>query len=99
MTDAPKTKPEPESRAILPGYVKLAAIARELDVLTHTLVEASQRGRFVPLVQVGRTWFAKVADVQAWFARDHANTSAIDLDRVRAAGAAACPPMHRRSRR
>lgn len=73
---------------LLPEMWKLADVARELGVQSHTLVAASQRGRFCPVIQVGRAWYAKAADVRAWFAASRSpEINPLLLDRVRAAGA------------
>lgn len=77
-----------EAPRLLPELWRVAAVARELGMQTHSLVAASRRGQFPRVVQVGRTWFARAADVRDWFARQHAadDVSPLLLDRIRAAG-------------
>lgn len=83
----------------LPPMWKLADIARHLRMYASSLVEASARGQFVPLVQIGRTWFARRADVLEWFAKTgRKDISPLALDRVRAAGAEACRQHQSRRR-
>lgn len=83
---------------------KLAAVAREMGVKAHTLVAAWRKGRFCALIQVGRTWMLRRADLAAWIARQEhgpAQVSPMVLDRIRAAGASAArqPGPRRRQQR
>lgn len=76
------------TRRLLPEMWKLADVARELGVQSHTLVAAARRGQFCAVFQVGRAWYARAADVREWFAKSAApEISPLLLDRVRAAGA------------
>lgn len=77
-------------RRLLPEHWRLADLARELGTTTHALVQASRRGEFVPVVQIGRCWFARADLVRAWFNRQHANDNvptALQRDLILQAGA------------
>lgn len=57
---------------LLPEMWRLANVARELHVHSSTLVDASRRGRFPPVVRVGGVWMVQAESVREWFSRQHA---------------------------
>lgn len=93
----------PRRPRLLPELWKLADVAAELRMHTHSLVEASRRGEFVKVTKVGKTWFARAIDVLAWFEKSNdRSVSELMRDRIRAAGAApdgARPPRRQRQPR
>ena len=75
---------------LLPELWPLHRVAAELGRSTYNLVDASRRGNFPPVHQVGRTWFVKADAVRDWFATNHAalRVTPEQRDRIRAAGRA-----------
>lgn len=84
----------------LPDMTPMHLVAKRLGVHGHTLVEASARGEFVRLVRVGQRWYAPTAELQDWFARQHARVlSPQQVEAIRLAATAERPPRRAPRRR
>lgn len=85
---------------VIPDMVDVAEVAAGLPPSasgrarsTHSLVRASSKGQFVRVTRIGNKWYARRAEVVAWFEVNHATgVSEALLARVRKAGRAARRP-------
>lgn len=83
----------------LPDLWPLRRLAIELGRKPASLVAASQRGQFPPLVRIGRDWFVRADAMRAWMQRDHVHDAASRVQTAVEVADAAAGCQGRRGRR
>jgi hypothetical protein len=66
MPNAQQRTPARAEPVDLPQMVALADAGGDLGMSSHALVQATRRGKFAAVVQVGRRWFARLHEVRSW---------------------------------
>lgn len=85
---------------LLPEMWPLHRLAAELGRKPASLVAASRRGQFPPLVRIGRDWFVPADAMREWVGKNHVRSEAvIRTARELADQAAGCSGRRGRRRR